>query len=264
MNIVTINPSVSVVIALNEPVESCFQTLVLEKTLESSLDSKDIKPFNPKGNQPWLLIERTDAVDEAPILCHLMRRSNSFEKTLMMGRIEGRRRRGLQRMRWLDALTNSSDMSLSKLSEIVKDREAWHAAVRGVTKSLTWLRIEEQQYIVCRKPTLNRKTHTNNGWRKKNHANTNQKKAEKKKEKKKKKWKQKYGNVSWYSHCGNIMPVPQKTKNSYLIWSSNPISGHIPRQNCNSKRYMHPYVHSSSIHNSQDMETTYMSIKTNG
>ena len=68
MNIVTINPSVSVISALNEPVESCFQTLVLEKTLESSLDSKDIKPFNPKGNQPWILIERTDAVDEAPIL----------------------------------------------------------------------------------------------------------------------------------------------------------------------------------------------------
>ena len=68
MNIVNINPSVSVVSALNEPIESCFQTLVLETTLESSLDSKEIKPFNPKGNQPWIFIERTGAVDEAPIL----------------------------------------------------------------------------------------------------------------------------------------------------------------------------------------------------
>ena len=68
MNIVNINPSVSVVSALNEPIESCFQTVVLEKTLESSLDSKEIKPFNPKGNQPWIFIERTDAVDEAPVL----------------------------------------------------------------------------------------------------------------------------------------------------------------------------------------------------
>ena len=88
--------------------------MVLEKTLESPLDCKEIQPVHPKGDQSWVFIGRTDAEAEAPIL-HLMRRADSLEKTLMLGKIEGRRRRGQQRMRWLDGITDSIDMSSNKL-----------------------------------------------------------------------------------------------------------------------------------------------------
>ena len=105
------------------PKNWCFQTVVLEKTVESPLDSKEIKPVNPKGNQSWMFIGRIDAEAEAPILwLHLWRRADSLEKTMMLGKIEGRRRRGQQRMRWLDGIADSMDMNLSKLCYIVEDR----------------------------------------------------------------------------------------------------------------------------------------------
>ena len=121
------------------PKNWCFWTVVLEKTLESPLDCMEIQPVQSKGDQSLVFIGRTDVEAETPILWPPDARADSFEKTLMLGKIEGRRRRGWQRMRWLDGITDSMGMGLSGLQQLVMDREARRAVIHGVTKSRTRL-----------------------------------------------------------------------------------------------------------------------------
>ena len=153
------------------PKNWCFWTVVLEKTLESPLDCKEIQPVHSKGDQPWVFFGRNDAKAETPVLRPPCTKSWLIGKDSDAGRDWGRRKRGQQKMRWLDGITNSMDMSLSELRELVMDREAWCAAIHGVTKSrtrlsdwtkLNWTFIEPVTSL--RRPELHRDRHNLICW----------------------------------------------------------------------------------------------------
>ena len=120
------------------PKDWCFPIVVLEKTLESPLNCKEIKPVNPKGKQPWIFMGRTDA--ESPILWSPDAKNQLIGKALMLGKTEGKRRKGWQRMRWLGSITDSMNINLNKFWERMEDRRAWHTTVPGFIKNWTQLR----------------------------------------------------------------------------------------------------------------------------